>query len=76
MIFVRSQVEVGEPNQEAGAISEPHDTGHSDSRVISLLLFHVKQGVSKPGVRSASLFSSVPAGTAPTSHSVNTSTSY
>ena len=47
MIFVRSQVEVGEPNQEAGAISEPHDTGHSDSRVISLLLFHVKQGVSK-----------------------------
>ena len=52
MIFVRSQVEVGEPNQEAGAISEPHDTGHSDSRVISLLLFHVyKQGVSeKPGV--------------------------
>ena len=45
MIFVRSQVEVGEPNQEAGAISEPHDTGHSDSRVISLLLFHVKQGV-------------------------------
>ena len=55
MIFVRSQVEVGEPNQEAGAISEPHDTGHSDSRVISLLLFHVKQGVSKPGVRSASV---------------------
>ena len=38
MIFVRSQVEVGEPNQEAGAISEPHDTGHSDSRVMSLAI--------------------------------------
>ena len=38
MIFVRSQVEVGEPNQEAGAISESHDTGHSDSRVMSLAI--------------------------------------